>query len=204
MVSHLVWGEGIMGVRVSPPRPYFMINDDLKLKRKFHNKRVNALKEGIEFEISYDEICILLMEANLKSSDWGFSGNGYVLARYNDTGSYKYGNCRFIKQSENAKEKIITNEAKNSSARNIKKALIALKNNPEAMTKRSESLARYWENKRNIARLKEAERQNNLNPIFKGEKNSQFGSMWITNGTENKKIKKVDIIPEGWYKGRKM
>lgn len=37
----------------------------------------------------------------------------------------------------------------------------------------------------------------------KGDKNSQFGTMWITNGTENKKIKKVDEIPEGWYKGRK-
>ena len=40
---------------------------------------------------------------------------------------------------------------------------------------------------------------------FRGEKSSQFGTMWITNGTENKKIKKdVDSIPEGWYKGRKM
>jgi len=37
-----------------------------------------------------------------------------------------------------------------------------------------------------------------------GKNNSQFGSMWITNGTENKKISKLDIIPEGWYKGRKM
>lgn len=36
----------------------------------------------------------------------------------------------------------------------------------------------------------------------KGSRNSQFGSMWITNGTENKKIKSIDIIPEGWYKGR--
>jgi hypothetical protein len=37
-----------------------------------------------------------------------------------------------------------------------------------------------------------------------GSKNSQYGTMWITNGQENKKIKKeVDIIPEGWYKGRK-
>jgi len=36
----------------------------------------------------------------------------------------------------------------------------------------------------------------------KGSGNSQFGTMWITNGTENKKIKKVDIIPEGWYNGR--
>lgn len=35
-----------------------------------------------------------------------------------------------------------------------------------------------------------------------GSKNSQFGTMWITNGQENKKIKKdVDFIPEGWYKG---
>jgi hypothetical protein len=33
--------------------------------------------------------------------------------------------------------------------------------------------------------------------------NSQSGTMWITNGQENKKIKKeVDTIPEGWYKGR--
>lgn len=38
-----------------------------------------------------------------------------------------------------------------------------------------------------------------------GNKNSQFGSMWITNGTENRKVKKdLDIIPEGWYKGRKL
>ena len=37
-----------------------------------------------------------------------------------------------------------------------------------------------------------------------GSKNSQFGTTWITNGTENKKIKKdLDIIPEGWYKGRR-
>jgi len=36
-----------------------------------------------------------------------------------------------------------------------------------------------------------------------GSTNSQFGTMWITNGQENKKIKKIDVIPEGWYKGRK-
>lgn len=37
----------------------------------------------------------------------------------------------------------------------------------------------------------------------KGFKNSQYGTCWITNGKENKKIKKdIDFIPEGWYKGR--
>ncbi len=36
-----------------------------------------------------------------------------------------------------------------------------------------------------------------------GENNSQFGTLWITNGIENKKIKKDSIIPKGWYYGRK-
>jgi len=39
----------------------------------------------------------------------------------------------------------------------------------------------------------------------KGEGNSQYGTIWIHNPTtkENKKIKKIDIIPEGWIKGHK-
>lgn len=37
-----------------------------------------------------------------------------------------------------------------------------------------------------------------------GEKNSQYGTMWITNGSENKKIKSIALIPDGWYKGRVM
>jgi hypothetical protein len=37
-----------------------------------------------------------------------------------------------------------------------------------------------------------------------GEKNSQFGTMWITNGVANRKIKKTSTLPEGWKKGRKI
>jgi len=37
-----------------------------------------------------------------------------------------------------------------------------------------------------------------------GKKNSQFGTMWITDGTTNKKIKKDEFIPERWYRGRIM
>lgn len=36
----------------------------------------------------------------------------------------------------------------------------------------------------------------------KGDKNSQFGTCWITNDIENQKIHKVDSIPEGWKLGR--
>ena len=37
-----------------------------------------------------------------------------------------------------------------------------------------------------------------------GSKNSQYGTVWITNGIKNKKIKKDEPIPEGWNKGRKI
>jgi len=37
-----------------------------------------------------------------------------------------------------------------------------------------------------------------------GSSNSQFESFWITNGVENKKLKKGDPIPQDWVKGRKM
>ena len=37
----------------------------------------------------------------------------------------------------------------------------------------------------------------------KGERNSQFGTCWITNGQQNKKIQRKDKIPDGWKKGRK-
>lgn len=38
----------------------------------------------------------------------------------------------------------------------------------------------------------------------KGEANSQYGTCWITNENENKKIAKSDSIPKGWRKGRVM
>ena len=37
-----------------------------------------------------------------------------------------------------------------------------------------------------------------------GNLNSQYGSMWITDGMVNKKLKKTDSIPDGWRVGRKM
>jgi len=36
----------------------------------------------------------------------------------------------------------------------------------------------------------------------KGKKNSQYGTCWITNGSDNKKIYKGDLILKGWRLGR--
>lgn len=35
-----------------------------------------------------------------------------------------------------------------------------------------------------------------------GMTNSQYGTMWITNGIQNKKIKSDNVIPQGWKRGR--
>lgn len=35
-----------------------------------------------------------------------------------------------------------------------------------------------------------------------GCKNSQYGTMWITDDVSSKKIKNTDIIPEGWKRGK--
>ena len=51
-----------------------------------------------------------------------------------------------------------------------------------------------------------AESKQKISNSMKGkqsaENNSQFGTIWITNDIVNKKIKKDDVIPEGWRKGR--
>jgi len=39
--------------------------------------------------------------------------------------------------------------------------------------------------------------------IKKGQSNSQFGTMWITNNVSDRKIQKNTQVPDGWHKGRK-
>jgi hypothetical protein len=48
-----------------------------------------------------------------------------------------------------------------------------------------------------IERMKESQKGKQ-----KGTKNSQFGTIWITDGINNKKITKDTQIPENWKKGR--
>jgi hypothetical protein len=42
------------------------------------------------------------------------------------------------------------------------------------------------------------------NKHSQGHRNSQYGTMWITNEVESKKIKRSDPVPDGWRPGRKM
>jgi hypothetical protein len=65
---------------------------------------------------------------------------------------------------------------------------------------------------KNLSKFQEPEvkekRSNSAKTTFKaighqkGNKNSQFGTMWITNGEKNLKIQKNQNIPKGYYPGR--
>ena len=74
--------------------------------------------------------------------------------------------------------------ARVAAARKSQPLAVASATSPEAKAKRKQTFA-------NIQHQK-------------GEKNSQHGTMWISNGDTNKKIKKNEPIPEGYYLGRKL
>lgn len=83
----------------------------------------------------------------------------------------------------------ITEEAR----RKISLALKGKKKSLETRLKMSESSKK----KIHLEETKEKIRKQ-----MSGTNNYSYGTIWITNGKENRRIKKVDIIPEGWYNGR--
>lgn len=179
-----------------------LIDDDGKLKRKISNKKVNASQEGIEFELSFDDVINLMKQAKITSSQW--SHKKFHLSRYNDSGPYKFDNCRFILAKENYREKKISSKSREASKRNLKALSqrddlgyiihIGLKNSPRYQE--------YLMERREKGQLLQQEKEAKYHLSYKGDRNSQFGTFWITNGIVNSKCVNGQIIPEGFYKGR--
>jgi len=75
-------------------------------------------------------------------------------------------------------------------------------------TRRKISKANKGENNPNYGKPQSVESQQKRKESYKkighqqGSKNSQFGTMWITNGSHSCRINKNDSIPEGYRKGR--
>lgn len=188
------------------------LDDDRKLYSKYLNKRNNAKHENINFDLSYMQYCQLVNDANLHSSDLGFSGRYYVLARYNDSGDYTWGNCRFITQLENAHERKLSNKAIQAS----KCSAHRMNTDPEIKLKRmkrmielskdpNSRLYKYRE-RQHAAKIEHYQQyRSQLDPRFCEHHNSQYGSYWITDGKTNMKWRdSKGSIPEGFYRGRRM
>lgn len=167
------------------------VDDDGKLHQKYLNKKINARYEGIDFNLTYDEFAQLVRDANLISSNLGYTRDNYVLARYGDSGGYEVGNCRFITQLENAHERKLTSKMIENSKKSARAMSENNKRDPDFGRKISEGLAKSdrYQQLKQIKHESYLRYRANLDPRKSGKNNSQYGTFWITNGTTNKKWK---------------
>ena len=61
--------------------------------------------------------------------------------------------------------------------------------------------SRGFKNKKHTSQTKQLISRSN-SESQRGRKNSQYGTIWITDGFQNRKVNKSAIIPIGWYAGR--
>lgn len=159
-----------------------MIDDDGKLFRKFQKKRAVSKQQGIDFLLTFEEWVSLVKAAGLKSSDLGYSGNNYVLGRYGDVGPYSLTNSRFITAQQNVIERNVSDKMIRQ-GRKISKLGVAARK-ATALKRRAEFEAQAGWTKLN-------------------ERNSQYGTFWITNGGVNRKWSpEKGPIPRGFRRGR--
>ena len=185
------------------------LSDDGKLFIKYCAKKSNAKLAGVQCTLTFHEYCLLVQQAGLKSSDLGYSGNGYDLARYNDSGDYTFDNCRFITHSENAKERKLSDAMKNSLKKAIEASSKSCKNDP---TRRRDAIksgicsSKKCQEMHQRSLEKLAEYESSKDPRRSGVHNSSYGTHWITDGVNNRKWcpDEEPEIPEGWRLGRVM
>jgi hypothetical protein len=128
---------------------------------------------------------------NLSVGGWG--GNKITDPNHH-THSFDHYQMMGLKASENAKK--FPERAKKKSEL-ITKSLERRVASGEFKNRRRHPFA----GKSHSDETKEKMRQAKINRCWR-ENNSQFGSFWITDGLNNKKLKANEEIPEHWYKGR--
>lgn len=204
----------------------YSLDDDGELYNKYKQKRSNALytqKKG--FNLTFEEYCQLVNDAGLVSSQLGYKGEGYVLARFNDEGSYEYGNCRFITQTENLAERKVADAWYDSLKKAQEASMKWRKENPDEFRRRCkegynnssiiQARLEIFKKKRqetelkkkHLAEVKLEERRlkEELNKLEKLKRRDKYLRQhhWITTGSINTMWYPDDgPIPEGYFLGR--
>ena len=122
--------------------------------------------------------------------DFNNTNDGQKLREHSYSKWSKAGNEGFLKRYEN--DELFQTEIKD---RLEKIRILALESYLEKYP--NGSFAGKKHNSQTILKMKESAKGKH-----NGIKNSQYGTMWITNGSISKKISKNDILPDGWKKGR--
>jgi len=174
------------------------LNDDGKLYERYLAKKSNdRYHEKRGFDLTFEEYCQLVKEAGIKSSQLGI--HGYVLARYNDEGRYAVGNCRFITQLDNLKERKVSDKMRENGRSSGLRVSQMMK--IQWQLHRKERLAAIQKGVR--TRFGHSSQPKPVDPRYSGPNNSQYQKFWITDGQLNKKWHETwGELPEGFYKGR--
>lgn len=213
--THVLTAEGKRAIEEAKRRRYeakgdlhIELDDDGRLFQKYCAKKYNAKLAGVECHLTYQDYCQLVKDAGLKSSQLGYSGQGYVLARYNDEGNYSVNNCRFITQKANCKERKCSVGYSENLKKAVAKSLEFRKADPEEFSnciKRGIANSPKIQLKRQYAAKRQAEAELHKDIRYTKEKNSQYGTFWITNDVYNGKWScDLGDIPKGYRRGRVM
>ncbi len=79
-----------------------------QLKTAFQNHKQRAKRYGIDFNLTETE-WLDIWESSGHVHDKGTHRGGYVMSRFNDTGSYEVGNVKIQTVGENTKEAFLLN-----------------------------------------------------------------------------------------------
>jgi len=91
-----------------------------------------------------------------------------------------------------SKGRVVSEETKNK----LRKYRNSIKDKPYHSTETKEKISNSLTGKTHSDSTKEK-----ISNAVSGKNNSQYGTIWITDGIENKKIKNVEQIPNGWNRG---
>lgn len=161
----------------------------------------NFSKTILSYHSSYDEL--LEAEAKIVNTDFIRRDDTYNLAIGGES-------CwNYVNENGLSGHKFTSEEAKDCA---IKAALVRapLYLDPEWENKRREKIKSSTIGRPSgfKGKVHSDETKMKMSSSRKGQsvgvKNSQAGTIWITNGLDNKKIKKDSQMPDGWYKGRKI
>jgi hypothetical protein len=156
----------------------------------------NFKKEILEFFDTYEDA--LEFESEIVNEDLVLDPNCYNL-RNGGMGGFTKGEAKIggKRAGEIYKEKLNIPEFKKEIQE--KASQLFLKLHAEGRIPRNTD----WTGKRHTEKSKSIIGEKNAK-YQGGAGNSQYGTCWITNEKENKKIPKKDPVPEGWRLGRKM
>ena len=151
-------------------------------------------KQIVNDDLIQQDLCLNLVNGGKGSfaacnSEEGIENRKWTFKMWSKSGTKAF-TKKFYEDKEFRKKQI--NTLKNASKKGIKKAL---EKYPEGI----------WKGKSHSEETKERMGISHKGK-HEGEKNSQYGKMWIYNleTSESIRIDKEEVIPEGWNKGRKI